>query len=64
MMGGQRGQPADPVIAEVRQWRSRMFAKAGGSLAGLVDLLRGTQAVRSPGNADSKRRQSTRKKPA
>jgi len=65
----------DPTVAEVRRWRARMVKDAGGTLEGLVAMLRGRSASRAAsgngkvsakpaGKTTSKGRSSARKRRA
>jgi hypothetical protein len=51
--------PDDPGIAEVRRWRDRVVKDAGGTLKGLMKLLRENETNRSsPKGARNSRRKS------
>lgn len=38
--------PDEPGISEVRRWRSKLWMQGGGSLKGVMDLLRENAAAR------------------
>ncbi|MFH0982557.1 MAG: hypothetical protein V2A79_13615 [Planctomycetota bacterium] len=55
--------PDDPVVAEVRAIRAQLWKEGGGTVAGLVELIRRrTQESESAGRSDAKRGRRTRRR--
>jgi hypothetical protein len=36
----------DPVVAEVRRWRAKLWKQGGGTLKGVMEMLRASQDAR------------------
>lgn len=53
----------EPGVAEVRRWRERLLKQGGGTLKGVMNLLREAASAREAVNATSKRSRRVAKRP-
>lgn len=57
-MPRRKSEQDNPVVAEVRRWRAKVFKKAGGTLNGLISLLDQPTDARKAMKLPSKHRAS------
>jgi hypothetical protein len=57
-MSRPRNTPDEPGVAEVRRWRAKLWKQGGGTLKGVMKLLRSNQQARAAPPKRSQRRKS------